>query len=46
MSSNIDTKELCKWCVIPAEQLENHPDSKVAVRVFNDKNEVPVVAGT
>jgi len=45
MSSSIDVKELCKWCSVPAERLENHPDSKIAVRVFQDKNEVPVVAG-
>lgn len=36
----IDLKKLYKWCSIPVEQLENHPDLKVRFRLVNDSSEM------
>ena len=41
----VNREEMCKWCSIPAEELENHPDSKIKVKIFEDKNDVSVVTG-
>ncbi len=45
MPSSIDVKKLSEWCRIPAEKLENHPDSKIKVQVFDQKKEALVTAG-
>jgi glucosamine-6-phosphate deaminase len=45
MSSNIPLNKLYEWCRIPADELENHPDSKVRVNISDEKNEVSVIAG-
>ena len=41
----IDVKKLIEWCQIPADQLENHPDSKIKVKIYEEKEEVSVVTG-
>ena len=33
----IERDELFKWCSIPVDQLENHPDSKVDLRIFETR---------
>ena len=40
MPSIIDPQELYAWCRIPAEQLEQHPDLKVKIRVLDTVDEV------
>ncbi|MCE5188511.1 MAG: glucosamine-6-phosphate isomerase [Eubacteriales bacterium] len=45
MPSNMDLKKMMEWCRVPAEELENHPDSKVTVKVFERKSEVSVSVG-
>jgi len=45
MPSNMDLKKMMEWCRVPAEELENHPDSKVMVKVFERKSEVSVSVG-
>jgi glucosamine-6-phosphate deaminase len=40
MSQFIDPKELYKWCKLPYNQLENHPDRKVPLRIVNDSQEM------
>ncbi|HUM62580.1 MAG TPA: hypothetical protein PKZ26_02800 [Anaerolineaceae bacterium] len=35
MTSNIDTKKLYNWCKIPTGELENHPESKVKIKIFD-----------
>ena len=41
----MNREEMCRWCRIPAEQLVNHPESKMQLKVYDDKNEVSVVTG-
>ncbi|MCI8766270.1 glucosamine-6-phosphate isomerase [Lachnospiraceae bacterium] len=41
----MNREEMCRWCRIPAEQLVNHPESKIQLKVYDDKNEVSVVTG-
>ena len=45
MGSRIDKEQLYKWCRIPTDELENHPDARCRIKVFEDKNEVSVLAG-
>ena len=33
----ISREEMLKWCSIPMEQLENHPDSKVDLKIFDSR---------
>jgi len=40
MTSNIDTEKLFKFCKIPVDQLENHPDAKVRIKIYETKDEV------
>lgn len=44
MSSNMNLEKMIEWCSIPAEQLENHPESKITVKIM-DKAEVSVRVG-
>ncbi len=44
MASRIDTKKLYEYCRIPAEQLVNHPDSRVTLKVEKDQHGVDVFA--
>lgn len=37
--------EMCRWCRIPMEELENHPESKIRLKIYDDKNDVSVVTG-
>ena len=41
----IERDELFKWCSIPVDQLENHPDSKVDLRIFETRQEAMRLAG-
>lgn len=45
MPSNMDLQKMMDWCRIPAEELEGNPDSKVKVKVYEKKSEVPVAVG-
>jgi len=40
MTSHIDKEKLREYGRIPVDQLENHPDAKVKVRVFGSKDDV------
>ncbi len=40
MTYQIDKADLFRWCKIPADELAGHPDSKVQVRMHEDKQEV------
>lgn len=40
MSSRIDKKQLYEWCQIPVDQLENHPDLKIKLKILDTKEEV------
>ena len=44
MSSNMDLEKMIKWCSIPAEKLENHPESKIKVKIM-EKAEVSMRVG-
>ncbi|WP_262396205.1 6-phosphogluconolactonase [Youxingia wuxianensis] len=43
--STMDPKKLYEWCRIPADQLENHPDSKIKLKIFENKADAPVEVG-
>jgi len=45
MSSRIDTAKLYEWCRIPAEELESHPDSKIHLKIFEQKKNASVYLG-
>lgn len=34
MISTIDPKQLLQWCRVPMEELENHPDAKVKIKIL------------
>ncbi len=38
--SDISIKDLYKWCSIPVDQLEGHPDLKVPFRIVRDSREM------
>lgn len=40
MSSTIDPNLLFQWCQIPLDQLENHPDAKVKIRILDTPEDV------
>jgi glucosamine-6-phosphate deaminase len=40
VSSTIDTKQLYEWCSIPPDALPDHPESKVCLEVFEQKEAV------
>jgi len=40
MAYRIKTEDLYRWCKIPAEELVDHPESKVKVRMYDTKPEV------
>jgi len=40
MTSNIDTKKLYEYCAIPVDKIENHPDLKVKIKIYESKDEV------
>lgn len=44
MASYMDTKKMMEWCSVPASELENHPDSKVDLRIC-EKEEVSRIVG-
>jgi glucosamine-6-phosphate deaminase len=39
MTSRIDTEELHRWCRVPMDELEGHPDAKVKIKVFDEAGE-------
>ena len=45
MSSAIDVNKLYKWCRISADKLEDHPDSRINLKIYDGKDEVSVAAG-
>jgi len=38
--SNVLPQDLCRWCRIPAGELESHPDRRVPFRLIRDSNEM------
>lgn len=40
MSSTMNTEKLFAYCRIPVEELENHPDSRIKIRIHNTAQEV------
>lgn len=38
--SEINIKELYRWCSIPVKELENHPELKISFRIVKDSNEM------
>ena len=40
MSSQINTEELFKWCRIPVNELEGHPESKVPIQILESPDDV------
>ncbi len=40
MVSRIDYKDLYEWCQVPVSKLENHPDLKIKLLIFDTKEEV------
>lgn len=46
MSNWITSQELYKWCRIPYEQLEDHPDKKVPLRIVKDSEEMGILMAT
>ena len=36
----INKKELYQWCTVPREELMNHPDRKVPLRIVKDAEEL------
>lgn len=44
MSSRMNRDKMIAWCSIPAEQLENHPDSKITVQI-REKSQVSEIVG-
>ena len=38
MTSTIDTKKLIEYLKIPVDELENHPDAKVKIKVYDEKD--------
>jgi glucosamine-6-phosphate deaminase len=40
MTSFIDPEALFSWCRIPAEELENHPQARVPVKIFSTPDDV------
>lgn len=36
----VDPRQLCEWCSIPAEQLQNHPSRRVPYRQVSDSAEM------
>jgi glucosamine-6-phosphate deaminase len=43
MNNFITAKELYKWCSIPGDQLEHHPDRKVTFRLVKDSEEMGIL---
>ena len=41
----IEREELFKWCSIPVDQLENHPDSKIKLTIKETRQEAMRLAG-
>jgi glucosamine-6-phosphate deaminase len=44
MSSRIDTERLMKYCRIPAAELENHPESRISLKIFDPTEKLYVHA--
>jgi len=40
MASTIDKEKLFQYCRIPVDELENHPDAKVKIKIFEEKDQV------
>lgn len=38
MTSTIDREKLFHYCRIPVDELENHPDAKVKIKIFDEKD--------
>jgi len=40
MASEINFKDLYEWCQVPVDNLENHPDLKIKLKILETKEEV------
>jgi glucosamine-6-phosphate deaminase len=45
MASRIDKDKLIEYCRIPVDQLENHPDSRIKIKIFSESTQVMEYAG-
>jgi glucosamine-6-phosphate deaminase len=45
MSSQINKETLYKYCRIPVDELENHPDSRIKIKIFDQSTQVMEYAG-
>lgn len=40
MTSQINTKDFIEWCKVPVDQLENHPDAKIKIKILEKPEDV------
>ncbi len=40
MTSHMDKKKLFEYCRIPVEELENHPDSRIRIKIYEESKKV------
>jgi len=45
MASRIDTEKLYRYCRIPVDQLVDHPESHITLKMFDDAKDVFTLAG-
>ncbi len=45
MTSRIDKEKLYEYCRIPLDELENHPDSRIKIKIFDESAQVMEYAG-
>jgi glucosamine-6-phosphate deaminase len=45
MTSRIDKEKLFEYCRIPVDELENHPDSKIKIKIYEQASQTYEVAG-
>ena len=45
MTSRIDKEKLFEYCRIPVDELENHPDSKIKIKIYEQSSQTYEAAG-
>jgi glucosamine-6-phosphate deaminase len=45
MTSRIDQKKLLEYCRIPVDELENHPESRIKIKIFENSPQTMEYAG-
>ena len=45
MTSRMDKKKMFEYCRIPVEELENHPDSRIKLKIYDESKKVFEHAG-